>query len=325
MIIVIAKNNNGSAVGIESLGLSIPAFSQRELVGPDGSFTFGEISTCAELHTLVYDGDLVINDGTSDLSIVNALDHISGDKIHAIIEGPKDISGKLRVQQSSRPLGLSRLWMGEGDDPSDINAIGGGQAIMLDHTATDPITETIYIDFNTIGNETWIHESNLMWQNANFDRISASVVPRVPAYEASSETNYAINSGLIVPAAGNGTIALTGDITNPHAGLVRMHLDDVGIQPPGFWNADWNPTTGLYENITAAPAGDGLFNMFAAEVELTRFYNNVLFLGDGFQPMKSSDIDRFGQGMRLRITFTTNGSHEWQFVGTLILHRKRLS
>jgi hypothetical protein len=93
---------------------------------------------------------------------------------------------------------------------------------------------------------------------------------------------------------------------------------------PCFWNADWNSTTKVFENISAAPLGNGNYNMFAAEVVLSRFVNKIPVLGNGFEMMQSADADQLGQGMRLKaILNTTLPDHYWNVGCILTMHRAR--
>jgi len=62
---VIVKNNSGSDQAIEDLGLTISDGTQIIL---SDEFTYSEIADSDDLRALVSTGDLVVNDGTSDLS-----------------------------------------------------------------------------------------------------------------------------------------------------------------------------------------------------------------------------------------------------------------
>lgn len=68
MYTVIAKNSSGSAQLIEDLGISIPNGSQETL---SDQYTFDELAGSDDLRALVNGGDLVINDGSADLSAAN--------------------------------------------------------------------------------------------------------------------------------------------------------------------------------------------------------------------------------------------------------------
>ena len=71
---VIAKNNSGSSVTIDTLGLVIPNTEQASL---NLLFPLNQIYENDELYNLVTAGTLVINDGTSDLSVSDAQNFLS--------------------------------------------------------------------------------------------------------------------------------------------------------------------------------------------------------------------------------------------------------
>ena len=233
-------------------------------------------------------------------------------------------SNKLEVHESSRVRGTTTYFTGAGDNINDITDVGNGEMFILKHRIADPFEQHLYIDFNIVENETWIHEGYVIWHNAQFDTISFTIIPITTNYTVSSGTNYNLYGGyLVVPAAGDGTIQVTSDITDPRGGLVYIPISEDGVRhTPAFWNAEWNSTTKKYENITAAPYGNGEYNMFTVEVPLGRFVNRLPLLGQGFQRMQSADSDEIGQGMRLRATlYTTDPDHDWEMACMLTLHR----
>jgi len=238
---------------------------------------------------------------------------------------PQDRSGKQRVHQTSRKLGTRIMWIGLGDDPSDVHKVGGGQAFDIQHDIGEGDPESVYIDFNMVNNETWLHEGYITWKDCDMDRLTLEMVPRVTAGQAGTNTNYNLYGGyMIIPAAGDGTFDLTADITDPNAGLIMMPDNDLGEAPTAFWNADYNSSTKLYENITAAPTGNGRYNMFSVEITFARFLNHMPLLGNGFLGLNSSDTDQMGHGMRLKMIADTNESvddHKWAVACLMCMHR----
>ncbi|MCK5603411.1 hypothetical protein KAR91_16115 [Candidatus Pacearchaeota archaeon] len=73
MATIIAKNNTSSAIFLDELGAEIPGSGQRDLTA---TFSLVQIFECESLVTHVTSGDIIINDGTSDLSISDGLDHV---------------------------------------------------------------------------------------------------------------------------------------------------------------------------------------------------------------------------------------------------------
>jgi len=233
-------------------------------------------------------------------------------------------SNKLEVHESSRVRGTTTYFTGAGDNVNDITDVGNGELFILKHRVGESFEQNLYIDFNIVENETWIHEGYVIWHNAQFDTISFTIVPCLTEYTVSSGTNFNLYGGyLVVPAAGDGHIEVTSDLTDARGGLVYIPVSEDGTRrTPAFWNADWNSATKKYENITPAPTGNGSYNMFTLEVPLGRFVNRLPLLGQGFQRMQSADSDELGQGMRLRATlYTTEPDHDWEMACMLTLHR----
>lgn len=234
--------------------------------------------------------------------------------------------GRLKVHETSRVAGTTTFYTGAGDDPSDITDVGNGTKFVLHHRTGDSMEQTLYLDWNVVENITYIHEGYMIWKDAQFDTITFEVVSRTVSVTSGTNTNYNLYGGyMVVPAAGDGTISLLSDITTPHGGLVHIPSDENGERSiPCYWNADWNSTTKVYENITAAPLGNGAFNMFTVEMVLNRFVNKIPMLGEGFEMMQSADADPIGQGMRLKTIMTTNEpDHYWSVGCILTLHRAK--
>ena len=244
----------------------------------------------------------------------------------SLIDEFRDRSGKLRVHQTSRKLGLRIMWTGVGDDPTDVTKVGGGTPLTI-VSSSGTTTTTSYIDFNIVENETWMHEGYMTWYSADFDTLSVEVVPRTVSVGTSSGTNYNLYGGyMVIPAAGDGTISLNSDITTHSGGLIYMPNNDLDEQPTAFWDAEWDSTTKEYKNITPAPYGNGRYNMFSYEIVFARFLNKIPLLSKGFIALNSSDTDALGQGMRLRLTSNTNQGvdpHDWYVAFMMCLHRDR--
>jgi hypothetical protein len=236
---------------------------------------------------------------------------------------PRDQSARKRVHQSSRPLGSITYWTGQGDDPSNVKSYGTGESFTVNHQIGDPTTQVKYLDFNCIENETFLHEGYISWSTAKFDTLTLDVVPRTVTTESSTNTIYNLYGGyMIIPAAGNGTINVTSDLSLPTGGLVYMPNDDLGNQPVAFWNAKWDKVNNIFNDITPAPQGNGRYNMFKLEVCMACFVNNIPLLGSGSTVLESSDSSSIGHGMRIRFTAKTNGTdHEWGAANILTMYR----
>jgi len=245
--------------------------------------------------------------------------------VNKVVLAATNLHDKIEVHESSRTAHTTTYFTGAGDDITNLNDVGNGTRFILRHRIGDDFSQSIYIDFNIVENELWIHEGYAIWNNAMFDTVSFEIVPIVTSTTSGVNTNYNIYNGyLIVPAAGDGTIEITSDITDARGGLVYMPLSEAGIRGPAFWDATWNTTSKKYENITPAPNGDGDYNMFAVEVPLSRFVNKLPLLGNGFQKMQTADADQIGSGMRLKAWMQTyEPDHDWEMACLLTLYRNR--
>lgn len=286
------------------------------------------IDTSDMLIKYVSSGDVIINNTTRDMDAAEGIRWLTtGAEIL-----PLNKDGKLAVHDTSKFPGLYVYWTGRGDNFTN-GYIGNGETIILSHKVGESKAQHKYIDFMCLGNKTQMHEGTIIWSGAKMgDSGSCSMVTSVMPTTSGSNTNFNLYGGyLIVPAAGDGTIEVTGDMTNidPALGcLVEITPDEVGEMPPAFWNADFNPSTMKFENITPAPNGDGGFNMFAVEVTVSRFVNHLNLLGDGVVTLHSQDSDDLNHGMRLLHHINTSDidgvdDHDWQFSVCLTLQRDR--
>lgn len=341
MTTIIIKNNDDQDYTINSLfGYIITASG---VVTLSNYFEDYEIARANDLIDKVADGTFMVNNGIEDLLPVEGVRYCLGKNMDVSIaksdikievdisDELRDRSGKLRVHQTSRKIGTVIIWTGEGDDPSDPTAVGGGESFSFNYCAgqVDPLIK--YIDFNIVENESWLHEGYISWKNCYLDTLDLQVVTRTTAFTVSSGTNYTLYGGyLIVPAApGTGDITVTADLSDVTSGLVYMPPNDLGESPTAFWDAEWDTTTKKFINITPNYTGTGEYNLFTGEVVLAHFVRKLPLLNSGFIALNSSDTDQLGTGMRLRMVADTNttmsgiGDHDWFVACTMCMHRAK--
>ena len=258
------------------------------------------------------------NTHSIDTSKTTIIDQVSTEQ--------RDPSGKLRVHETSRPQGTYTYFTGSGDDPNDAGDVGNGTLFTINHIQGGSDPEVVYVDFNILDNRTYIHEGYVIWYEALFDTINFTIVSRTPSYiiDSTANTSFELNMtyGLILPSL-SGDVVFTQNILSPTGGLVYIPLNDEGTRSPAFWNADWNPSTQMFENLTAAPMGNGEYNIFAGEVELSKFINNLPLLGTGFEKLQTADSQELGHGMRFKLSADTNGDHSWKVSFVATLYRER--
>jgi hypothetical protein len=240
--------------------------------------------------------------------------------------------GKLKVHETSKTAGLYTYWTGRGDMVGNGHDIGNGECLMIHHKPEDPNEQIVYVDFHNIDNHTELHEGYVIWEGARpGDTASCSVVTSIIPTIPASGTNFNAYGPLIVPANGDGTLQPLHDLTtaNPSAGcFVEVDTDETGLRTPGFWDADFNEETHKFENIRPNPTGEGGFNMFHEELVVSRFVNQVHFIGNGFERLQSADSDRMVHGTRIKMESHTSHlegivDHEWTYCAVLTLQRDK--
>lgn len=273
---------------------------------------------------------LVVNNGTSDLEYLAGKNWLEGtvpvdsDGVPLTSSKTADLDGRSVVHATPRVLGTYTYFTGSDDDHTDATKVGGASNVTDlcgHHEVGDDATEVMYFDLNTIINSTYIHEGVLQWKDALNDTISLDVVPKTTTYTSGTSTNFNLYGGyLIVPAAGNGTIA----VETSNMKLVQCVVNEYGTKSAGYWDATFNTSSKQFENITAAPYGDGDYNLFGAEVQLARFGNRLRLLGNGAILISSEDSTQIGHGMRIKVIAGTVGTdHEWWWNFTPSLYRKK--
>lgn len=265
------------------------------------------------------------------------LDGIVGDHVGSISTSVENItltselrdrSGKLRVHQTSRKLGLRIMWTGVGDDQSSITKIGGGESLSFAYHVGDTAPMVKYIDFNAAENETWLHEGYITWAGGDMDTLSLSMVPRTVTVSGVVGGNKTIYGGyMVIPTApGAGNYEIVNDLTIPNNGLVYIPNNDLNEPPVAYWDADYSTSTHKYSNIRPNLTGTGRYNIFSYEVVFAQFVRQIPLLASGFIALSSSDSDQLGQGMRLKMVADTNDNtedHDWSVACIMCLHRKK--
>lgn len=237
--------------------------------------------------------------------------------------------GKMSVHSTPAPVGATTYFTGVGDDPSDKASVGGGQKMLIDHKVSEG-DNNLDVHFNMAANKTYLHSGYVIWAGAVQDTISLYVMAYGSTNAAGANTNFTTlafpghpwDGKLILSAAGDGDLDVTAPV------LVGFHASenkDESDRPPRYWNATWNPATKVYDNLAAAPAGDGEFNMFTEDMSLFCFAREIILEGDNYTPwaFQSHDSQRLGDGMFLRMIPATGGTdHAWRCMTTLIMHRE---
>jgi hypothetical protein len=223
--------------------------------------------------------------------------------------------GKPIIHSSPRPDGTMTYVTGRCDDFSDPKDYGSGKSMVITHFVgggelmttfgEEYRYEYLYADFNVIDNPTYIYDAIVSFQNTSNDLASAYIVPSISTIETATNTNFRTipfldnTDTLIVPAIYFGG-PNTGNVNVLDYKLVQSTTNARGEKAPAFWNADWNSTLKVFENITPAP-GNGNYNLFTKEAKLVRFVNDVTLVGTGSINIESKDVEKIGHGIRFKI------------------------
>lgn len=237
--------------------------------------------------------------------------------------------GKLYTHSTPVPIGATTYFTGIGDDAANKHAVGGGVKMVIDHQVAGG-DDALDVHFNMALNRTHLHSGYVIWSGALQDAITMLVMAYGSTTAAGASTNYTtLNSPghpwdgkLVLPASGDGDLDVTAPV------LVGFYpntaKEPAATAVPRYWNATWNPVTKTYDGITAAPAGDGEFNMFTEDMFLFCFARNIVLEGDNYTPwsFQTHDSQRLGDGMFLRLVPSTTGTdHAWRVIVTLYMYR----
>lgn len=235
----------------------------------------------------------------------------------------RNYDGRNIVHSTPRYRGTSTCFTSIDDDQTDETKVwGGSNKLKLDHMIGQSSTQTIYMDFNTVVNKTYLLSGHLHWDNCVFNELTVQVVTRPTVYSASSNTNYDIVNGLIVDnPGGTGTV----DVLDADRKLVAVPINEYGNKVmSGFWDADYNTGTLQFENITPNNSGDGNYNMFASEIVFHSYLNNYIMNINDSVELTSFDADLLAHNTRLKFIFETIGvDHNWQFSGAITMFRTK--
>ena len=126
----------------------------------------------------ISNNDIVIYYQDKELMPTEAIRLISTGDLY-----PIDSEGKLFVHQTSKVIGTMTYWTGRGDKIDDVTDAGNGGEFTLYNHPGAPESQSIYLDFNTINNKSYIHEGYLIWKNCRIgDFVTLEAVTNTVSY-----------------------------------------------------------------------------------------------------------------------------------------------
>ena len=317
---IILKNLTNELITFRDVGISLLPLSEEIF-----DIRSSAISVSDEVITAIANNRIIVNNLVNDLSAIDGIKYL----ISGLETLPKTHDGKLYVHSTGKLLGLYVYWTGRGDNLTN-GFVGNGEPILMEHKIGDPRSQHKYIDFMCLDNRTQLIEGTVLWRDTEFGDtgsclMTTSAFPTVPG----TNTTFRKHGPIVVPAAGDGDVELAGDPSNidPALGcLVAINVDEMNIRQPGFWNANYNPETKKFENLTPVPNGDGEYNIFHEEYVIGRFVNHINFLGNGSKNLNNNDPTNIVHGYRLKFHIDTSDyvpDHNWKCSIVLTLLRKK--
>lgn len=324
---IIAKNQLSQILPLKDIGYNLSSNDEIDLLSLN--IPLSTIQNSQNLMIQISTKNIIINDGERDLSPAEAVHHIFFNPNYGDI--PKTNLGKIEVDPSLTPYNTVSTYTSFGDDFTDPYDIGGGQEFEIVHTkGENETTQTIYLDFNTLDNLSYLVEGSLFLENAIRDRVTFELVSNsIPYTIADGESEYKlVNDYLIVPNSNplNGISinipSLAGGDLLCNGGLVYAPLNSDGEKINGYWNATWDNENQIFKDISPAPNGDGSYNLYSVEVPFIKIVDSI-YSHSILKPFTSQDIDQIAHGTRFKLTIKTRGDdHSWAISGELKLYRR---
>lgn len=357
----IVKNTTPSPIPLDDLNEVVPASGKIDL---GANHTLVELAASTELANRLASGNLLLNvigmqDDDNNIGFPRSVDIIrqSTQQFQATYDG------KLIVAATPKP-GNTTFHL---TSRTDSSAGGTGDLLHIDHTVfqfgqdTQGIDQpcglfvdngggneysqywlnTQYVDFDVLGNRTFIFSGGLAWTDLNDSGNSGLVSVTVDAvscpfdptpYEVTPGTgNSVISNGyLMVPMPG-----LTGGTHNLPLGqtpaqtpqpfmftAVPPSVMDGTFAAPLFWSIDYDlvneeffnllPLADPFNSVQNIDTGDPniiryVGHIFTLEVPLNTFVKDLLLIGEsgGFFDLGVVDATEIGYGMKLRLDTKT--------------------
>jgi len=248
MPVVIAKNQTGSDIDLDRLGLRVPASGQLTLTD---SASYTECTEDASLETAVTSGDIVINDGNSDLSTAEALGYLASS---GNLDGP--VSGAaanvvLRLRDST---GRYTLPTGVTIDNSDNIVTPGTLSAAGLEISGSPLSHTDLTGLAWTASGHTGTAGRIPSFNGSGAAAEVQVGVDLQAYDADLQALANLATTGILVRNGSGT-AVTRTLTGPPAGINVSNGDGVAGNPTLSLANDLAALEGLGSTGFAARTG----------------------------------------------------------------------
>lgn len=265
--IIIAKNNSATTgVLINDLGIVIPKSSSITL---SDLFSLAEIDASTDLYTLVNNNTLVINDGTSDLTTVKALDWITLEttSFNSSVIGSLSTIQIRRTTDFSLTTTYSDISFNTKDienntdtlvfSPDNINvAIKVAGFYEINYLARVQPAYSMATYLRVLKNNSIVIPGSMSYVNTytnEIHEVSSSFIVylnvgdtvKLQAYKSLTYNNTLIADTLFCITKLDGVKGEKGDTGEPGSGAVTIQKDDVNISAINILNFEGNVTAAL--------------------------------------------------------------------------------
>ena len=304
------KLKNNTAENITLLGWTI---LPNEYLTVDPT-EFDSFANDTSVFDKVGAGDVIVNDGTDDLAVIDGWNHITGNSIK-IAQTSEIADEKVWVHQSAKPevdgKKFTTQWIGHGDDPT-TGGIAKGQVCLV-RTVVEQPTSFVDIELLNVGMDIYLHEGYVCWRNADFgDNFSAYVMAKPTPLQTSVNLDYTIDGEhRIHPAAGGAGTGSHGFAGNPV--LVPI------FEKTGYWNYD------AINGLSYASGANGEYNMYDIEEEVEALMHHIPLLGNsnGFNRFESADVQKLPVDYFLRIKCYNISNTVWELAFIFTAFREK--
>lgn len=261
----------------------------------------------------VGNGNLVVNDGTTDLGSVVGWKHLQGDTMPMSTIDNK----KIAVHPSYKPEvgeGITyAVWTGAGDDViSSPSKLGDGELLQFDTVkGTAVVTKDIKFDHAAFG-RVWIHEAYLKFNNGGQgDYISAEVVASATALQQVANLDMILDGNNVKYAPG-------GPGTGTHGFAAAPTLVPRTFSADGDWD---------YNGISLTPniSGTGAYGISIVDTPVHRYVNKIPCYGScpAYFSMSSDETAELLPGYFLRVTCNNVSDTAWHASIFMEIYRER--
>lgn len=303
------KNNSGATK--TWLGQSIDDQEYYSISESDRSTWIDD----TDVFTDIASGDLVINDGTEDLT-----DPVEGYKVlqGKVVFPISDIDNrKISVHTSYKPhlpdSWTYAIWSGAGDDANQTPSIGAGELLSF-QLEPGKASHTIDIKFDPTHGRVWMHEAYLKFAGAGHgDYIIGDVVCEPSLLQTSVDLVGNLVDGWLIPYD-----AVHNPVAPTHGFAATPTLVPRSYSKDGEWN--WDAVNGL----TPAPEANGLYRIADSEKIAHRYFNKIPVYGESpYFTMTSDETTEIHPGYFIRATAHNVSDTNWHACIMMEIYRQR--